>query len=100
MLQLPALVQMLQLTQEARLLILLNILDHKTQKKMNVLPPLGDSSSDSQQPSQGTSGTQKCLVPGEVANENRSRSVKSITILRRWSGIFQLLDLFPENGLA
>lgn len=58
-------IRTLQLTQEARLLILFNNSDHKTQKKTNALPPLGAGSSDSQQPGRGASGTQRGLVPRE-----------------------------------
>lgn len=50
-------IRMLQLTQEARLLILFNNSDHKSQKKANALPSLAASSPDSQQPGRGASGT-------------------------------------------
>lgn len=83
-------IQMLQLTQEARLLILFNNSDSRMQKKTNALPPLGASPSDSQQPGLGTLGTQRSLVPREVTNENRARSAKYIIIPKKmqWAFLF------------
>lgn len=90
---------MFQLTQEARLLILINNSDYKTQKKTNILPPIGASSSDSLQPDQGISGIQPGLVPREVANENRSKSVKCITVPKKMEWDFPSLGFICRKWI-
>lgn len=96
---LSSFIQTFQLTQEARLLILFNNSDCKTQKKTNVLPPLGASSSDPLQPDQGISGIQRGLVPREVANENRSKTVKCITVPKKMEWDFPTLGFISRKWI-
>lgn len=96
---LSSFIQTFQLTQEARLLILFNNSDCKTQKKTNVLPPLGASSSDPLQPDQGISAIQRGLVPREVANENRSKTVKCITVPKKMEWDFPTLGFISRKWI-